>query len=290
MKNLYPCIHRSLCRTILIGLILSLPISLAANVEPPPTFLAKWGSLGTGDGQFRHPWGVAIDSADNVHVVDTRNHRIQKFDSDSRFLTKWGSYGTGDGQFNSPMGVVVDSWDNVYVADTSNHRIQKFDSDGRFLTKWGSLGNGDGQFYNPSCVAIDSADNIYVVDTYNNRIQKFIPRSIRAEIDITPGSNPNSINPKSKGKIPVAILTTDTLDATSVDSTTVFFGARKTKAHQVHSALEDVDKDGDIDMILHFKIQDTGIECGDNSAFLSGKTSSGQPIEGAGVITTVGCH
>jgi hypothetical protein len=85
-------------------------------------------------------------------------------------------------------------------------------------------------------------------------------------IDIKPGSFPNSINPKSKGKIPVAILTTDAFDATTVDPTTVLFGATGTEAAPVQSALEDVDGDSDTDMTLHFNVQNTGIACGDTSA------------------------
>jgi len=108
-------------------------------------------------------------------------------------------------------------------------------------------------------------------------------------IDIKPGSYPNSINPKSKGKIPVAILTTGTFDATTVDPATVRFGATGTEAAPVQSALEDVNGDGDTDMILHFNTQDTGIKCGDTSASLTGQTLSGQAIKGADAIQTVGC-
>jgi hypothetical protein len=108
-------------------------------------------------------------------------------------------------------------------------------------------------------------------------------------LDIKPGSFQNSINPKSKGKIPVAILTTDSFDATTVDPTTVLFGRAGTKAAPVHSALEDVDGDGDTDMILHFKTQETGIQCGDTSASLTGETLGGQAIEGFDSIRTVGC-
>lgn len=108
-------------------------------------------------------------------------------------------------------------------------------------------------------------------------------------VDIKPGSDPNSINPRSKGRIPVAILTTDTFDATTVDPATVRFGATGTEAAPVHSALEDVDGDGDTDLILHFSTQDTGIACGDISAFLTGETVSGQTIEGSDSINTVGC-
>jgi hypothetical protein len=114
-------------------------------------------------------------------------------------------------------------------------------------------------------------------------------------IDIKPGGFPNSINPTSSGKIPVAILTTDatnnttTFDATTVDPATVHFGRTGTEAAPVQDALEDVDGDGDTDMILHFNTQDTGIKCGDTSATLTGETFGGQAIQGTDSIKTVGC-
>lgn len=109
-------------------------------------------------------------------------------------------------------------------------------------------------------------------------------------IDIKPGDDPNAINPKSKGIIPVAILTSGAFDATTVDPTTVHFGAVGTEAAMVQFALEDVDGDSDTDMILHFKTQDTGIVCGDTSAALKGKTITGQAIGGSNSIKTVGCQ
>jgi hypothetical protein len=108
-------------------------------------------------------------------------------------------------------------------------------------------------------------------------------------IDVKPGSFPNSINPRSMGKIPVAILTTDTFDGASVDPNTVRFGRNGAEAGPVQSALEDVDGDGDIDMILHFNTQDIGIQCGDTSATLTGKSFGGQAIRGSDSVNTVGC-
>jgi hypothetical protein len=116
-----------------------------------------------------------------------------------------------------------------------------------------------------------------------------VEAEITVAIDIKPGSFPNSINPKSKGVIPVAILTTGAFDATTVDPTTVLFGATGTETVPVHSALEDVDGDGDTDMILHFNTQDTGILCGDTAASLTGETFGGVAIKGSDSIKTVGC-
>jgi probable HAF family extracellular repeat protein len=112
---------------------------------------------------------------------------------------------------------------------------------------------------------------------------------IEVTIDIKPGSDPAPINPKSQGVIPVAILTTDTFDATTVNAATIRFGKTGTEAAIVRSALEDVDGDGDTDLLLNFNTQDTGIQCGDTSASLTGETSEGQPIQGSDAIVTTGC-
>ena len=105
------------------------------------------------------------------------------------------------------------------------------------------------------------------------------------EIDIKPGSFPNSINPGGKGVIPVAILTTPDFDASTVDGDTARFGPDE--AEPVHYALEDVDVDGDIDMILHFKTQETGIAEGDTEATLTAQTTGGTWIIGTDSVRTV---
>jgi serine protease len=108
-------------------------------------------------------------------------------------------------------------------------------------------------------------------------------------IDIYPGTFPNSLNPRAKGVIPVAILTTDIFNASNLDSATVRFGASGTEAPPVQSALADVDGDGRIDMILHFQLQATAIQCGRTTAFLTGQTFDGGAIEASDSIVTVGC-
>lgn len=117
----------------------------------------------------------------------------------------------------------------------------------------------------------------------------------KAIIDIKPGSDPNSINPKkSEGVISVAILTTSKadgdpidFDATQVDPSTVTFGPDG--ATEVHNQghLEDVDSDGDTDMVLHFRTQETGIQVGDTEASLEGKTTDGKDFKGTDSIRTV---
>jgi len=105
------------------------------------------------------------------------------------------------------------------------------------------------------------------------------------EIDIKPGSDPNSINLKSKGVVPVAVLTTDEFDASSVDPSTVEFAG----ATPVRWVMCDVDGDSDKDMLFHFKTQEL-VDLDENSteATLTGATNLGLPIEGTDVVNIVG--
>ncbi len=94
--------------------------------EVTPTFVAKWGADGAGDGQFNEPRGITVDRSENIFVADWGNHRVQKFTNRGQFITMWGSHGRGNGQFRNPSDVAVDTEGNVYVADFINDRIQKF--------------------------------------------------------------------------------------------------------------------------------------------------------------------
>jgi hypothetical protein len=131
---------------------------------------------------------VAVDSAGDIYVSDTNNHRIQKFDSGGVFIMQWGSSGAGDGQFSLPQGLGIDLSDNVYVADTGNNRVQKFTSSGVFITKWGTAGSANGQFTNPSGVSADSSGTVVVADSGNNRVQTFTGAGVFIEAFGTAGT------------------------------------------------------------------------------------------------------
>ncbi|MFH0813304.1 MAG: C13 family peptidase [Pseudomonadota bacterium] len=142
-------------------------------------FVTKWGSYGSGDGEFNVPSGIAVDGSGFVYVAESGNCRIQKFTPDGQFVAKWGSEGSGDGEFYVPHGIAVDGSGFVYVTDTYNYRIQKFTSDGRFVAKWGSWKDREvGEFDDVSGIAVDGSGFVYVGDTYSvmdARIQKFTP-------------------------------------------------------------------------------------------------------------------
>ena len=117
----------------------------------------------------------------------------------------------------------------------------------------------------------------------------FVEPLIRITIDIKRGNDSNRLNPHNHGVIPVSILTMGAFDATTVDLATIRFGRAGTEAAVVHATFEDVNRDGRNDLVLHFRTQETGIQCGDTLASLTGRTVSGQPIQGSDAIVTVGC-
>ncbi len=98
--------------------------------------VGRWGSYGTGPGQFRKPIAVAVDTgvgaAAHVYVLDAELRRVQKFTFDGATLlgSFGGALGSGDGAF-SPIGdgpgdIVLDTAGNAYISDVTNHRIHKW--------------------------------------------------------------------------------------------------------------------------------------------------------------------
>jgi len=100
----------------------------------------------------------------------------------------------------------------------------------------------------------------------------------------------NSINSNSNGNIPVAVLSTDTFDATQLNIDSVAFGPNGASESHGRAHVEDVDADGDSDMVLHFKTQNTGIQCSDVEATLTGTTHSGEAATGTDAISLVNCQ
>ncbi|PIS39617.1 MAG: hypothetical protein COT33_01040 [Candidatus Nealsonbacteria bacterium CG08_land_8_20_14_0_20_38_20] len=103
-------------------------------------------------------------------------------------------------------------------------------------------------------------------------------------IDIKPGSYPNSINLKSKGVTPVAVLTDKFFNAKNVVVDSILFaGVSPDKGK-----LEDVDNDGDLDLILHLKTQSLQLGPTSTEAVLTGQLTDGTLIKGVDSIRIVG--
>ena len=84
--------------------------------------MSSWGESGSGEGQLNGAAGIALDADGSVVVVDSLNHRVQRFTRDGEYLGGFGGHGSGDGQFDMPWGVTIDAEGAIYVADWRNQR------------------------------------------------------------------------------------------------------------------------------------------------------------------------
>jgi hypothetical protein len=171
-----------------------------------------------------------------------------------------------------------------------------FNSDGRcdtadFIFFPGATGKciGDAA-YNPladidgdGCVTLSDQDDLFTSNPIG--------------VDIKPNSFPNLINCNDRrGVITVAILSTQLsrgeavdFDAMTVDPVTTAFGPSFAREAHGRGHIEDVDSDGDLDLVLHFRFNETGIRCGDMRATLIASLLNGQAmiVIGSDSINTV---
>jgi streptogramin lyase len=160
------------------------------------------GNIGSADGtnsdaRFYYPYGVAVDTNDNVYVTDFDNNTIRKI---APVGTNWvtttiagtvTNIGSADGTnsatlFNYPGGITSDSIGNLYVVDMDNHTVRKVSPAGTnwvtttiagLATHYGSADgtNSNARFHYPFGIARDDENNLYVADRMNQTIRKIAP-------------------------------------------------------------------------------------------------------------------
>lgn len=109
---------------------------------------------------------VAINSQNQLFVLDAKRGRIHKFDADGSKLKTFGRYGAGDGDFDKDSAdIAIDPRGNVFVADTGNNRIVKFDSNGNFVRAFGTKGRDNGEFVKPNSLITLPSGEILVKDS-----------------------------------------------------------------------------------------------------------------------------
>ena len=141
--------------------------------EPNGKLLRTIGSLKGGEGYFKRPTGIAVDSAaQRIYVTDTLRDQVFVLDLQGNILQTIGKSGEGPGEFNLPTELHLDGA-NLLVVDAMNFRVQAFDRSGAFQYSIGRLGDSMGAMFRPKAVSVDSEGHLYVVDSLWGVVQVF---------------------------------------------------------------------------------------------------------------------
>ncbi len=173
-------------------------------------FIQKWGSKGTGKGQFTRPSEIAIAPDGSVYVVDGTDGRIQQFNAQGDFIKIWKVLGASNSPRDYQYSLAIAPDSSVYVADGYNYRIQQFSAQGIVIRSWGNKGVEKGQFNGPSDIAIAPDGSVYVSSFWNHRIQQFSAQGdfIRTWGDVGSATgqfnHPNGLAISSDGSVYVA--------------------------------------------------------------------------------------
>jgi DNA-binding beta-propeller fold protein YncE len=151
--------------------------TLAHNVILFDLNSRKVTRIGTQDpGALRSPFGMDLDDAGNLYVLDGSLKKIQVYDPAGKYLRTLGQ----DLPWSRPTGLAVDAArKRLYAVDaggvqSTDHKVRAIDIDsGKLLFEFGKRGDGQGELNLPRDVAIGADGLLYVVDGGNFRIQVF---------------------------------------------------------------------------------------------------------------------
>ncbi len=288
---------------------------------PGPGSFGGDGGLAT-DALLYNPQDIIQEPDGDLLITDMSNNRIRRVDAVTGTITTIAGAGpsgeagggfaedggaAADAKLFFPTALVLDADGNILFSDQYNHRIRKIDAVTGIITTVvgsGPTGIGAGSFggdggdptlallNQPNGIAVDSMGRLFIADQVNHRIRVVgEPEPVVKEvgIDIWPFVKPNIVVPGSNMTVLVAVKTSEDFDFSTIDPTTVKFGPDGAPAQKRVIGL-DVDRDGDRDVIFTFKMKQSGIECGDTEASLSGKTLIGESFQGTDSIVTLGCR
>ena len=162
------------------------------------------GTPGPAANQLQHPYALLLDSNMSLFVVDSENHRIQRWSSGATVGVTVagqasGAWGSSSSALNYPVGMVMDSASNLYFTDRDNERVMywaKGASSGTTIAGTtgelnlrsvglciepirsrlysGISGNTSSQFFGPATLLrISSSGALYIGDAYNHRIMQY---------------------------------------------------------------------------------------------------------------------
>jgi len=212
---------------------------------------------------------VTLDIDHGIGGAQNVDTNIAVFDSNGKTLRVNDDADTIDSGSTSTLDARIDNFkipaSGIYYVGVSGY--PRFFNDGGTVTA-------------PSSAAGD----------YELLISGVSPAVHQISIEVKPGSQERApINPKSNGKIPVALLSDSGFNAMEIDPATVTFGATGNEASlsKCNSAGVDVNYDGLLDLVCHFDNQKASFRTSSLEGIARGKTSKGVAFEGRAPLKVV---
>lgn len=212
---------------------------------------------------------ITIDIDNGVGGQQSVDTILGLFDNDKKLLRMNDNAATLDSGSVSTSDSRIDNFvvpaSGVYTVGVSNYP--------RFFQDGGSV----------DAVQVTGGD-------YTLNIEGVSPAVQQISIEVKPGSGERApLNPKSKGKIPVALLSSSNFNAMDIKPSTLTFGATgaESSLSKCSSAGQDVNGDGLLDLVCHFENQLAGFKAGDLEGVLRGSTRSGMAVEGRGLLKVI---
>ena len=128
----------------------------------PAGFVAKWGTVGSGNGDFMFPYDIGTGGDGYVYVWQTASiggvsRNLRRPDSSS---AAWGGTARVTASIDAPGGIAFDGAGYLYVTDwEADHRVQKFTTTGSYaatLDTSSPYDDASGETSGPTGIAIDS--------------------------------------------------------------------------------------------------------------------------------------
>lgn len=280
------------------------------NLEStPPDFapvLSKWNDIGVNQRNYF----IAVEN--HFSVEHPTGARIVRFDVSATGLFLGGN----SSRFRSLEEIPLNTWTHLAgVFDGTAHTLTVY-INGVPATPDSSLVLSplvSGPFLNSEPVLIGAGDlGSNLRDFFDGRVDEvelFDRALTQAEvlsiynagefgkiatvsIDVKPGNGDDAdpINLGSEGKTPVAVLSTETFDATTLDLDSIRFAGAPVNVKNngtLHFSFEDVNADGLLDLVLHFNTQSLELTESDTEATLTGTTESGRCVTATDTIRIV---
>jgi len=142
--------------------------------------------------QLNSPYGIALDSANNLYIVDRLNARIRLVEAATGIIQTIAGTGqpgyAGDGgpaphaQLQEPNDIVLDSHGRAFIADVQDHRVRVIDLASRIITTFAGTGeagsSGDGgpasraTLLGPRALAFGPTGDLYICLRNDHKVRR----------------------------------------------------------------------------------------------------------------------